>query len=138
MFDIHGGDVIREKHDLVGMEFTGVFRFELGLGNLPHDAHDEVAGAHKRVEDMDAFSPKGAPEFGAEQMVHGAHNELDDGLGGVDDAVGVSHLYREALEEAFVNGVQEALLLGVIFDGGRSGFDGVIEAGLAFSGTLPD
>ena len=48
---------------------------------------------------------QGAPEFGAQEVVHGAHHEIDDGLGGVDDAVGVGHLDGKALEEALIDGV---------------------------------
>ena len=73
-------------------------------------------------------SPRERPNSAAQQVVHGAHHEIDDGLGGVDDAVGVGHLDGKALEEALVDGVQEALLLGVVLDGGGGGFDGVVEA----------
>ena len=77
---------------------------------------------------MDAGIAQGPPELVAQEVVHGAHHEVDDGLGGVDDAVGVGHLDGKALEEPLIDGIEEALLLGVIVDGGGGGFDGVIEA----------
>ena len=116
MLDVHGGDVVGQQHDFVAVEFGGVFGIEFGLGNLPHDPHDEVAGAHKGVEDVHASIAQGAAELGAQEMVNGAHHEIHNGLGGVNDAVGVGHLDGKALEEALIDGVQEALLLGVVID----------------------
>ena len=98
------------------------------LGHLAHDAHDEVAGADEGVEDVDALVGQGAAELRLQHVLHRAHHEIDDGLRGVDDAVGVGHLDGKALEELLVDGVEEALLLGEVVDGGGGGFDGAVEA----------
>ena len=73
-------------------------------------------------------SPRERPNSSAQDFVHGADHEVDDGLGRVDDAVGVGHLDGVALEEAFVDGVEEVLLVGEIGHGGGGGFDGDVEA----------
>ena len=46
-------------------------------------------------------------------LLDAADHEVDDGLRGVDDAVGVGLLRVEALEEFLVDGVEEVLLFGV-------------------------
>jgi len=76
---------------------------------------------------MDARIPQGAAEFGAQQVVHRAHHEIHDGLGSVDDAVGVGQLDGEALEKAFVHGVEKDCFC-YSLNGGGGGFDGQIEA----------
>ena len=57
-----------------------------------HDADDEVAGADEGVEDVDAFVAEGAAEFVLQDFFDAADHEVDDGLRGIDDAVGVGLL----------------------------------------------
>ena len=72
-----------------------------------------------------------------ENFLYRADHEVDDGLGGVDDAHGVGLLGVEALEELFVDGVEEVLLFGVallrlggLLDGGVEVVE-VLEKGVA-------
>lgn len=113
MLDVHTGDVVGQQHDLVAVEFFGVLVRQGGALYLLHDAGDEVAGAGEGVEDVDAGVGEGLAELLLKELFDGADHEVDDGLRGVDDAVGVGLLGVEALEELFVDGVEEVLLLGV-------------------------
>ena len=55
------------------------------------------------VEDVDAFVAERATEFFLQNFFDAAHHEIDDGLRGVDDAVGVGFFRRISLEEALVS-----------------------------------
>jgi hypothetical protein len=128
VLEVHGGDVVRQEHDFVGVEFAGVFALQLVLGDFTHDPQEKVAGAHKGIQDMDVFIPERAAKFPFQDFVHRAHHEIDQGLGGVHNAVGVGHPDGEALEKALIDGVQEGLLLRIVLHEGGGGFDGDIEA----------
>ena len=60
-------------------------------------------------------------------MLDAGDHEIDEGLRGIDDAVGVGDLDAKALEESLIDGVQELLLLVEIGDGGGGVFDGEVE-----------
>ena len=103
MLDVHAGNVIGEQHDFVAVQFVFVFVGQVGGFDLVHDIDDEVAGADEGVEDVNAFVAEGASEFFLQDFLYAAHHEIDDGLRGVDDAVGVGFFRRISLEEALVN-----------------------------------
>ena len=128
MFDVHAGYVVGEEHDLVTVEFAGVLLRERGAFNLLHDAGDEVSGSGEGVEDVDAGVGEGFAELLLEDLFYGADHEVDDGLWGIDDTVGVGLGLVKGLEELFVDGVEEVLLFRVsgLRDGG--GFDSGVEA----------
>ena len=77
---------------------------------------------------MDAGVGEGFAELGVEDFLDAADHEVDDGLRGIDDAVGVGLLGVEALEELLVDGVEEVLLFGVAGLGLGGLFDGGVEA----------
>ena len=95
-----------------------VLALEGSARDLAHHADDEVAGADEGVDDVHALVGEGAAELALEDGGDAADHEVDDGLGRVDDAVGVGDLDGKALEELLVDGVEEVLLLGKIADGG--------------------
>ena len=128
MLDIHARYVVRQKHDFVAVEFLLILIFEGGAFDLLHDAGDEVAGSGEGVEDVDAGVGEGFAELGVEDFLDAADHEVDDGLRGVDDAVGVCLFGVEALKELLVDGVEEVLLFGVAGLGLGGFFDGGVEA----------
>lgn len=62
-----------------------------------------------------------------EDMLDAVDHELDGGLGGIDDAVSIGDFDAEALEETFVNRVEERLFFVEIGDGAGGVFDGDVE-----------
>ena len=128
VLDVHGGDVVGQQHHFVAVQFVPVLVRQPRLGHAAHEVDDEVAGADKGIEDVDAGIAEGAAELGLQQLLHARDHEIDDRLRGVDDAVGVRHLDGEALEEVLIDGVEEVLLLGEVRDGGGGGLDGDVEA----------
>ena len=128
MFDVHRGDVVGEQHHFVAVQFVGNLCGNAGRADLAHHAQDEVARAHEGIEDMDALVGEGAVELTLENVFDGAHHKVHDGLRRVHDAVRIGHFDREALEKLLVDGVEEALLLRVILDGGGGLLDRAVEA----------
>ena len=128
MLDIHARYEVRQKHDFVAVEFLLILIFEGGAFDLLHDAGDEVAGSGEGVEDVDAGVGEGFAELLLEDFFDAADHEVDDGLRGVDDAVGVGLLGVEALEELLVGGVEEVLFFGVAGLGLGGLLDGGVEA----------
>jgi hypothetical protein len=137
VLDIQGGDVIGEEHDLVAVELMRILGLQLGSGDMAHDIDDEVAGGDKGVEDVDAGVAQRAAELPAQELVHGADHEGDQGLGSIDDALGVGHFDGEALEEALVDRIEEGLFGGEVSQGGGGGFDGNVEAVQGFEEVSP-
>ena len=66
-------------------------------------------------------------ELGLEHFLDAGTHEIDDGLGGVDDTVGVGNLDRVALEELLVNRVQEVLLVGEVGQVAGGSLNGDVE-----------
>ena len=85
-----------------------------------------VAG--EGVEDVDSGVREGFAELLLENLFNGADHEVDDGLRGIDDAVGVGLLGVEALEELLVDSVEEVLLFGVALLRLGGFLDGGVEA----------
>ena len=127
MLDVHAGDVVGQQHDLVAVQFLLVFLRKAAGFDLAHDAGDEVAGADEGVEDVNVFVAEAAAELRFQNLLDAADHEIDDGLGRVDDAVGVGLLAVEALKEALVDRVEEFLLFGVVLDRGGCLLDGLVE-----------
>ena len=128
MLDVHTGDVVREERDLVAMKFFGVLLRQRRAFDFLHDASDEVAGSGEGVKDVYVFVGKGLAELLLKDLFDGADHEVDDGLRGVDDAVGVGLFGVEALEELLVDGVEEVLLFRVALLGLGGPLDGGVEA----------
>ena len=106
---------------------SAYFWGRLRLLNVAHDVDDEVARAHKGVDDVDILIGKRTPKFLLEDVLNRIDHEVDNGLGGVDNAVDIGGLDRKALEELFVNGVEKCLFLREIVDGGSGQLDGAVE-----------
>ena len=98
---------------------------------------DEVAGAGGGVDDGDAFIAELLAKFGFEHFFDGRAHEVDDFVGGVDDAVGVGNFDAVALKEALVDGVDEGLLVAEIegVGGFLDGFVEVVERAVEFAGV---
>src|SRR5258708_31404567 len=118
------------------MQLIVIFVLQARVGDFLHDANNKVTGAYKGIKDVDLAVAQRLAEFFFENLLHTAHDEVDDGLGGIDDAVGVRLFGREALEEALIDGVEEGLLLRKV--GGILGVDfyGVIEAVQVFQESV--
>ena len=110
------------------MQFVFVFVGQVGGFDLPHDAHDEVAGADEGIEDVDAFVAERAAEFFLQNFLDAAHHEVDDRLRRIDNAVGIGFFGRVTLEEALIDFVEEGLLLGKISGLFGAALDGAVEA----------
>ena len=66
-------------------------------------------------------------KFALQDLFHAGTHEIYDLLRGVDDAVGVGLFDGEALEEAFVDGVEEVLFLRPVIQVAGGVFDGDVE-----------
>ena len=95
---------------------------------MAQEVDDEVAGACAGVKDVHAGIGEGGAKFAFEDFFDAGAHEVDDLLRRVDDAVRVGQLDREALEEAFVDGVEEVLASRPAFDAAGCAFDGEVEA----------
>lgn len=82
----------------------------------------------KGIEDVDAGVGEGFAELLLKDFFDAADHEVDNRLRGVNDAVGVSLLDVEALEELLVDGVEEVLFFGVALLGLGGALDGGVEA----------
>ena len=94
---------------------------------LAHQADDEIAGADKRIDDMNAFIGERTPEFGLEQMFYALHHEIDNRLWCINDAVRIGDFGGVALKKLFVDGIEEVLFLREIGEGCRLTFNFPIE-----------
>ena len=131
VLDVHAGDVVGQEHDFVAVEFVFVLVGEgrfAGFADLADGAGDEVSGADEGVEDVDAFVGEGFAELLFQNVIDAADHEIDDGLRGVDDAVGVGLFGRESLKEALIDGVEEGLLFAVVVLVVGGVLDGLVEA----------
>ena len=90
------------------------------------EAGDEGAGAGGRVEDLDVVVGQGAPEVLLQQVVGAADDEVDDLVGGVDDAEAVGGGGVVGLVEVLVDGLEELLLFGVVGDLVGGAADGAV------------
>src|SRR5204863_8876395 len=97
-------------------------------GDAADQVDDEVAGAGAGVDDEDVVAGERLAELGLEDFLDAGAHEVDDGLGGVDDAHRVGELDAIALEEALVDGVEEVLLVGEVRHRAGGVFDGNVEA----------
>ena len=130
MFDVHGRDVIRQQHDLVAVEFAGVFRRQRGRVQLAHDLREKIPRADERIENVDIRRGEAVrkAKFGAQQLIHRVDHELHDRLRRIDDAVRVGHFDRKALKETLIDRVEKALLFREVAQRGGRRLDGVIKA----------
>ena len=117
VFNVHRGDVVRQKHDLVAMQFAFILFVQRDARDVLHQAHDEIARAHKRIDDVNPGIGQRFAEVGFQEMLDAVYHEIDDGLRRVDDPVSIGILDREVLEEALIERVEKILLLGEIGQG---------------------
>jgi hypothetical protein len=127
VLDIHGSNVIRQQHNLVAMQFTGVFLGQFGLLNAVHDVDNKIPCAHKGVDDVHVLIGERATKLLLENVFDRLDHEIDNGLRGVDDTVDIGGFDGKALKELFVNSVEKSLFLGIVVNGGCGGLDGAVE-----------
>ena len=129
VLDIERGDVVGQEHDFVAEEVVFVFVGQVAaLDMVADEVDDKVAGAGGGVKDLDALIADGAAKFFLQDLFDAGTHKIDDLLRGVDDAVGVGLLDGKTLEEALIDGVEEALALGPGLDPSGGALDGDIEA----------
>ena len=128
VLDVHAGDVVGQQHHFVAVQLGGVLARQRGARDLAHHAHNEVAGAHERVDDVNALVRQRTAKLPLQDRGHALHHEIDDWLRRVDDAVCIRHLDRIALEELLVDRVQKVLLLRKVADRLCGALDGDVEA----------
>ena len=114
MFDVEGGDVVRQQHDLVGKKLLGVHASEVTLGDAAQEVHHEIPGSRAGVKNVHARVAEFLAELFLEHPLDARTHEIDNFLRRVDDAKGISRLDRVALKEALIDGVQEVLFLAEI------------------------
>src|SRR5690606_1156178 len=116
--DVDGGDVVRQQHDLVGVQLAGVLAQQvLGLDQTGlKKTYQEGAGADEGVDDVDAFIGQGAPQVLGEGLFGGANDEVDHLDGGVDDAERISGLGQGGSEKLVVQLDDDALPAFVVVD----------------------
>ena len=130
VFDVHGRDVIRQQHDLVAVEFAGVFRRQRGRVQLAHDLREKIPRADERIENVNIRrgKPVCQAKFGFQDFFDRVDHELHDRLRRIHDAVRVGHFDRKTLKEALIDRVEKALLFREIAQRGGRRLDGVIKA----------
>src|ERR1700736_608392 len=105
-------DVVRQQHDLVGMQFTRVFAFYVRWGDQAglQQPSEKGSCAGEAVKNMYAFIGQTAPELLARDIVRRTQDEIDDFDWGVDDAESIGLLLERSLKELLVEVSDEALL----------------------------
>ena len=83
-------------------------------GQVVYEAGDEGARAGRGIENLDVVVGEAASEVLLEQVVRAADYEVDHLVGGVDDAEPVCGGGVVGLVEVLVDGLEEALLFGVV------------------------
>src|ERR1035441_9936613 len=76
---------------------------------------------------MHAFRSERAFELRLQNMLHRAHHEIDNRLRRIYDSVRIRNLHRKPLEELFIHGVEERLLLAPIGNGFRLHLQGAVK-----------
>ena len=109
--DMHGGDVVGQQDDFVGVQFVLVFAGEVGVGDQAglEQAGEEDAGSGEGVEHVDAFAAEAAAELLAQHAVGAMQDEIDDFDRRIDDAQAVGFLAQGDGEEFLVKLHQHAL-----------------------------
>ena len=121
------------------MELLAIFRCECRSVKLLHQPHDEIAGADERIDDIHPAIRKCPIEFSFQDMRNALHNEIDNRLRRIDDAVRIRNLDREALEELLIHRVDEVLFLREVDERRGGALNGGIERLEAFEelGAVP-
>ncbi len=127
VFNVQGGDVVREQHDFVGEQFTAVLARQIQRRHAAQQIDQKVARAGAGVQHRHAFGRQRCAELRLQNFFHAFAHKVDNGLRGVDDAVGVGGRRAEILKEALVDGIEEALLFGKVRDGAGRVFNREIE-----------
>ena len=99
VLDVHRGDVVGQEHQFIAVQLLAILVRQRGLGDQPHQIHDEIARAGEGVEDMYVLVRKRSLELGLKHVFHAGDHEVRKRLRGVHDAVRVGNLDAEALEE---------------------------------------
>ena len=128
VFDVEGGDVVGQQHDFVAEEVVRIFVRERAAGDAAQDVDDEVAGADAGVKYLHAGRRERGAKFALQDLFHAGTHEIHDLLRRVDDAVRIGLFDGEALEETFVDGVEEVLFLCPAVEIAGGVFDGDVEA----------
>ena len=139
MLNVHAGDIVWQKEHLIAVELLAIFRLECRLVNLLHQPHDEVPGANERIDDIHPAIRKRPVEFGFQDMRDAFHDEIDNRLRRIDDAVRIRNLDREALEKLLIHRIDEVLFLREIDERRGGAFNRGIERLEAFEelGAVP-
>lgn len=133
VLDVHRGDVIREQHDFVAMQFVRELVRQRGFRNVPHEIDNEIAGTGEGVEDVNVFVGESFIEFLFQHRFDAGNHEVHERLRRVNDAVRVGYLDTKALKETFTDGVEECLLLSEVRNSGGGVFDCAVEMFQAFA-----
>ena len=127
MFDVEAGDVVRQEEHFVAPEFGTVFCCQFERLKFAHQPNDEVPGAHKGIDDVNAFIGEGTVKFGFEEIVYALHHEIDNRLRRIDDAVRIRNIGGIPLKKLFIDSIQEVLFLREIDESCRLAFDGAVK-----------
>ncbi len=121
-FDVDGGDVVGEQHDLVGVNFVLVFvRQLLGRDQAAlQESRDERASADEGVQNVDAFRTERDAELFLKNVVDAVKDEVHHFDGRVDDPQAFGHSRKGVAEELVVEFHDDLLLAFGFVDPGRS------------------
>ena len=137
VLNVHRGDVVRQQHYLIAMQFTLILLVQRDAGDVLHQANDKIAGANEGIDDMHTGIGERLAEVGFQDVLNAVHHEIDDRLRGIDDTVSIRILGGEVLEKALVKRVEEILLLGEIGERPRGVFHRFVETIETFEELIP-
>ena len=137
VLNVHRGNVVRQKHHFVAVEFALIFLVQRDARDVLHQPNDEVACADEGIDDVNTAIGERLAEVGFQDMLNAVHHEIDDRLRGIDDTVSIGILDREVLEKALVKRVEEVLLLREIGERPRGVFHRFVEAIETFEELIP-
>ncbi len=110
--DVDGGDVVRQQHNLVGVDFVAVLvrqLFRLDQATL-QQTRDEGPGPGEGVDDVHPLAAQRLAELGLQEMSDAVDDEVHDLHRRIDDTEALGHL-REGIPEELVVKLDDDFLL---------------------------
>ncbi len=124
VLDVQAGDIIRQQHHFVGEKAVLIGFRQRFTRHTVDQVDDEIPSPGARIENHHFGRCQRVSEFLFQRFLDRLAHVVDNLARRVDDAVGIGHIRREALEELLVYGVEKILLLGEVAEVGSGALDG--------------